>query len=357
MTRTVLTIARAPRLLTVQPPTSTEATVTGGIHTDSALPRAQTVTLIASVAGITHTSPIHDTTLNTSTLTGIVKESGLTVTVWCTAGRVHRAVSMVTAVTRAVGQVAASTCPAGVTATHTCGGVTGAMSRAVFIVPGTSLSLTQISPVTIEPTITGTIHTRSLAIAQFITAHPGITRIALTLPVSITVAHGGTEHTGELATISHVGVGTVQTPRISSFWRDVTLSRNTIAIRSPWTVRLVTGHSRPVQITGTLLCCHITSSVSHAVLGPPWTLGFLTFWTLVTLVVVTLTLAGTVTPPFVGALHSTADSGHTLQTTYTQALAVVGSVHTWSLAVVSDPVGTTFTLPSRCAISMVWTYK
>lgn len=264
---------------------------------------------------------------------------------------------MVTAVTGAGGQVAAPTCPAGVTATHTCGGVTGAMPRAVFIVPRTSLSLAQISSVTIEPTVTGTVHTRSLVIAQFITAHPGITWLTLTLPVFITVAHWGTKHTGELATISHVGVGTVQTPGISSFWRDITPSRNTIAVRSPWTVWLVTGHSGPVQITGTLLCRNVTSSMSHAVLWPPWTLGFLTFWTLVSLVVVTLTPTGTVTPPFVGALHGTADSGHTLQTTHTQALTIIGSVHTWNLAVVSDPVGTTFTLPSRGAISMVWTYE
>lgn len=264
---------------------------------------------------------------------------------------------MVTAVTGAGGQVAAPTCPAGVTATHTCGGVTGAMPRAVFIVPRTSLSLAQISSVTIEPTVTGTVHTRSLVIAKFITAHPGITWLTLTLPVFITVAHWGAKHTGELATISHVGVGTVQTPGISSFWRNITLSRNTIAVRSPWTVRLVTGHSGPVQITGTLLCRHVTSSVSHAVLWPPRTLGFLTFWTLVSLVVVTLTPAGTVTPPFVGALHGTADSGHTLQTTHTQALTIIGSVHTWNLAVVSDPVGTTFTFPSRGAISMVWTYE
>lgn len=97
--------------------------------------------------------------------------------------------------------------------------------------------------------------------------------------------------------------------------------------------------------------------MSHAVLRPAGTLWLLTFGSLVSLIIITLTSAGAVTPAFVGALHGTAHPCDTLQLTYTQTLAIVCAIDTWDLAVVPYPMGATFTSTSRGAVSMIWAFK
>lgn len=231
------------------------------------------------------------------------------------------------------------------------------MTRAVLIVSRATLFLTDFSTETIKATITATIYTSSLSIAELITAYTRIAGITLTLPVSIGVAFGGTIHTGKLAAISHVGMGTVQAAGVSPLRWDITAGWNPITVGSPWAVRCVTGRSRPVQITGTLLRGHVTGAVSHAILRPARTLWLLTFVSLVSLVIITLTSASAVTPAFVGALHGTAQPCDTLQLTHTQTLSIVCAIDTWDLAVVPYPMGATFTSTSRGAVSMIWAFK